>query len=578
MNTSAFYSKNLKIIFRESPFTILEISDRNTGRIFCKNGKQTITVRSPLHISDATLLSELVSFTQSEDSVRFVLSDDTNENKAEVVITDSEYGVKFKVKIEASEIIWLSEWKLTGFQFDNVIVPALGGQSLSKEMTPETTLSYKYPFWWNAQFALGEIENDGLFFHTKDDNPFLKLLRVRREEEEFHIVIGFEAEAPLNKHIMEAEWFIDSYEKDWRVPVDRHRTWLEQSAIGTELLPLNANPYLPEWINDINFVLELWGMRKDQPEPHHTFEQMIDRIKEWKKFHKPENTLLYLPGFAENGIDSHAPDYNPSEKCGGDLKFKELIDTAHELGYHIMLHTNVIALTFSHKLYPVLKKYQVIDAFNRPLGWGMDIDGDWLPEDFFAYVNPGFTEWGDHMEKTIGDLLSRYKPDAVFLDQTLLAFNISNGPNFLTGMRNHVQRLKKAFPHILFAGEGLNEQVLPALPFVQIHGIDSLSEVHGMEGKKTWRKVHPVSSYLFGKYTRFTAHLLTKYPSHQMFKLQENAYKELNVIPALCLYDYKQKMDIPEVKKMVQRAKKLKGIFHKNESLYFNKPETREIK
>jgi uncharacterized lipoprotein YddW (UPF0748 family) len=79
------------------------------------------------------------------------------------------------------------------------------------------------------------------------------------------------------------------------------------------------------------------------------------------------------------------------------------------------------------------------------LGWAMDIDGDWLPEDYFAYMNPGFTEWGDHMEKVIGELIKKFNPDAVFLDQTLLAFNISNGPDFLLGMRNHIQRLQKAF-------------------------------------------------------------------------------------------------------------------------------------
>src|SRR5690606_1509542 len=146
----------------------------------------------------------------------------------------------------------------------------------------------------------------------------------------------------------------------------------------------------------------------------------------------------------------------------------------------------------------------------------------------------------------------------VFLDQTLLAFNVSKGPNFLKGMKNHIQRLQKAFPGILFAGEGIHEEVLAALPFAQIHGIDSLSEIHGMEGEKEWRKIHPVSSYLFGKYTRLSAHLLTKYPKHPKFKLQEESYKQLKVIPALCLYKTSQKIDIPEVKEMIDRAKKLK--------------------
>jgi len=564
------------IAFQEDPFLIKEISDKNTGKLFCKDGKQMITIRSPLHISDPSAIYILSSFSKTEDEIRFKLVDDENENAAEIIIAETNYGARFKISFSASEVIWLAEWKLSGFLFDNVIVPALGGQSLSKEMTPETTLSYKYPFWWNAQFVIGEQENDGLFVHLKDEKPNLKLLRVRKDSDQFHLTIGFEAEAPLKHKTLEAEFFIDSYLNDWRIPVDQHRTWLEEKF---KLVPLNENPHMPAWAKKINFILEPWGMRKDQPEPHHTFEQIGERIKEWAALHSPEKTLLYLPGFAENGIDSHAPDYNPSIKCGGEEKFIELIDTAHQLGFKVMLHTNVLALTFTHPVYEEFKKFQVVDAFNRRLGWGMDIDGDWLPEDYFAYVNPGFTEWGDYMESVIGKLINTYNADAVFLDQTLLAFNIGSGPNFLTGMREHIQRLQIAFPKTLFAGEGLHEEVLAALPFVQIHGIDSLSEVHGMEGRKSWRNVHPVSTYLFGKYTRFTAHLLTKYPKHKMFKLQEDAYKKLDVLPALCLYDYKQEIDIPEVRKMILRAKKLNRIFKEKEIHYSNpnKKETEEI-
>jgi hypothetical protein len=119
------------------------------------------------------------------------------------------------------------------------------------------------------------------------------------------------------------------------------------------------------------------------------------------------------------------------------------------------------------------------------------------------------------------------------------------------------QKLQRAFPHVLFAGEGQHEQTLSALPVAQIHGIDGIAKIHGMEGQTHWREAHPVSAYLFGKYTRFVAHLLTKYPSHPMFKLLEAAYAKLEVIPALCLYDHQQTMDLPEVKKMLERAKSL---------------------
>ncbi|MDO8550218.1 MAG: DUF6259 domain-containing protein [Ignavibacteria bacterium] len=546
-------NKKLEIHFDDDPVFIKEIKNKLTGEKFCFNGRQTIIIRNPLHISDPIFLFEVKSFSSNEKDLQLIFTDDSG-NKAQLKIITKEDDIKFNINVNSNEPIWLVEWRLSGFQFEQVTIPALGGQTLTKDMTPETTLSYKYPFWWNAQFVLGENEKGGMFLHTKDENPDFKLLRVKRNKSDFELTLGFEANAPITKKTLEAEWYFDSYKESWKNPVDKHREWLEKKF---NLLPFNEHPYFPEWAENINFILEPWGMRKDQPEPHHTFDQIKERLKEFAKLHNPEETLLYLPGFAENGIDSHAPDYNPSAKCGGEAKFKELVDVSHQLGYKVMVHTNVLALTFQHPFYQKFKDLQVVDWVGRKLGWAMDIDGDWLAEEYFAYVNPGFKEWGDYMEKVIGDLINKYRIDAVFLDQTLLAFNVSKGPNFLTGMSEHIHRLQKAFPQILFAGEGLHEEVLSVLPFAQIHGLDSISEVHGMEGKKEWRKVHPVSSYLFGKYTRFCAHLLTKYPKHYMFNLQEDSYKKLNIIPALCLYNYSQEMDIPEVKEMIERAKKI---------------------
>jgi Domain of unknown function (DUF6259) len=546
-------NKKSEIVFDKNPVFIKHIKNKLTGEMFCLNGRQTIIIRPLSHISDPAYLFEAELFHFNEKGARINFKDELG-NRAELLIQPEEDDIRFLINVNSIEPVWLIEWKLTGFQFEQVTIPALGGQTLTKDMTDETTLSYKYPFWWNSQFALGENKKGGMFFHIMDKEPNLKLFRVRREESQFQLFLGFEAEAPIKEKTFKAGWFLDSYKGSWKKPVDKHRTWLEKSF---ELKTLNKHPHYPKWAEKINFILELWGMRKDQPEPHHTFEQMKGRIKEFAKLHGPKETLLYLPGFAENGVDSHAPDYNPSEKCGGENKFKELINTAHQLGYKVMIHTNILAFTFQHPMYKEFKDFQVVDAFNRNLGWANDIDGDWLAEEFFAYINPGYKEWGNYMAKVIGNLINKFNLDAVFLDQTLLAFNVSKGPNFLTGMRKHVEHLQKTFPKILFAGEGLHEHVLSALPFAQIHGIDSLSEIHGMEGKKEWRKVHPVSSYLFGKYTKFCGHLLTKYPGNPKFKMQENAYKKLNVIPVLCLYSNLQEMDISEVRKMIARAKKL---------------------
>jgi hypothetical protein len=495
--------KNLNVSIGETNLNLRKIFSNSTK--FCSGGDQKIFIRTADSVSEPYLLTKLLLTEVSDSEIKFTVSDEEEKFFAELSIKSSSKGISFSAKVNSKIPIWLFEWKLSGFDFDEVIIPALGGQSVSKDIPNGTVLSYKYPFWWSAQFALGMKNSDGLIFRTEDSGTDLKLLRVGKEKGKFSITFGFEAKAPLQKKELKAEMFIDSFVGGWKKGV-----------------------------------------------------QMIERLHEWKKLYNPKNTLLYLPGFAEHGIDSKAPSYNPSNQCGGEKEFKRLIDTAHKLGYRVMIHTNVLAMTYTHPLYKNFKKYQVVDVFNRPQGWAMDIDGDWLTEPFFAYMNPGYKAWGDLMSKILGELIKKYKLDGVFLDQTLLAFNINKGPDFVKGMRDHVQRLQKDFPKILFAGEGLHEQNVSALPMAQIHGIDSIAEVHGMEGQAPWKNAHPVSSYLFGKYTKYTAHLLTKHPSHPMFKLQEDAYKKLNVVPALCLYNFEQKMNLPEVKKMIERVKKLK--------------------
>jgi hypothetical protein len=549
MNTVS--SKHIQFRFEENNiFTNFNIFNLLTGTNVCANGEQILTVRTPLAVSVPAILNKLIYINNSVKQLEFAVSDRDEEYKAVITINGTENGIRYTLNLSAPGPIWLLEWKLSGLQIDEFLIPALGGQSVSKEMPAGYVLSYKYPFWLNAQFVLGIFDQGGLIIRSMDAQPCLKLVRISKEKNGFAITYGFEAAAPLNSQTFSAEWYVDCFQGQWQNGVDLHREWMEE-AFKLKL------PNIPQSVRKVNFILEIWGARRDSDVPFHTFQQMIDRLRIWKELHPPENTLLYLPGFAEKGIDSNAPDYNPSPQCGGEKKFKELVAKAHEWGFPVMVHTNVLAMTYTHRLYPEFKKYQVIDAFNREQGWGLDIDGDWLTEPYFAYINPGYSAWGDLMVEILGKLISTYSVDAVFLDQTLLAFNVSQGPNFIKGMANHIKRLQKAFPKVLFAGEGLHEQNVQQFALAQIHGLDSITDIHAREGSVRWRKVHPISSYLFSRYTKYLAHLLTKHPSHYHFQIQEESYSNLGVIPALVLYDNEQKMDIPEVNKMIQRAREL---------------------
>ena len=556
MSIQRIKSEKSLLKLKENPLDVEGFFYLPNSTNVCPDGKQSLLLRTPDSVSEPVLLTEVKNINRMENAISFDVEDITSKFIAHFIINSDNDGIKFNCKVEAPKPIWLLEWKLSGLRLEEVLVPALGGQSIKKNTPDGTLLSYKYPFWWNAQFVLGSNDVGGIIIRSKDEKPELKLLRVLKEKDSFEITYGFEVPAPLDKKNFEAQWYLDTYEGNWKNGVDIHRDWLENAF---HLKPFNQHSNFPEWANKVNFVLEIWGARRDRINPAHSFDEIKDRIKEFANLYDPTKTILYLAGFAEHGIDSNAPDYNPSQQCGGEDKFKSLVDEAHNLGYKVMIHTNVLAMTFHHRLYSEFKKFQVVDCFGRAQTWGLDMDGDWLAEPYFAYINPANKEWGALMEKTLGDLINKFNLDAVFLDQTLLAFNVSNGNNFLKGMREHIQNLQDAFPNILFSGEGLNEQVLPALPMAQVHGIDSITEVHGMEGQVAWREVHPISSYLFGKYTRLTAHLLTKHPSHPMFAFQERSYGRLGVLPALVLYTSDQALDSAETNAMIKRALELKN-------------------
>ena len=546
------------VLDSENPLIISEVIHAASGKVVSRNSRQILLVRFPRELSDPVFATDVKSVEQIEGGVRFQVADDEQRVNISCEIVSMADGIRWDAQLTASEPVWMLEWRVGRLDLSRLIVPALGGQYLGSDMPADTQVTYKYPFWWNAQFGIGEIEGGGgIWLRTLDTEPVFKLLRVGKVHDGrdyFSLGLGIEADAPLEKNEIAASWYLDGFSESWIEPVDKHRAWLESAR---RLVPYRDHGHYPDWVDEIDFILEIWGASKERPDPLHTFDEIAERIREFAAHHPPSRTLLYLPGFANKGIDSEAPDYTPSSQLGGVERFGALIDEAHELGYRVMLHTNVLALAYTHPEFSRFEKMQVVDAFGRKQGWGNDIDGDWLHEPFFAYVNPGFPEWGDLMEGVIGMLVERFGADAVFLAQTLLAFTVSRGPNFIHGMRQHVERLQKRFPGVLFGGEGLHEEILPALPVAQIHGIDSITGVHGLEGAREWRRVHPVSSYLFSKFTRLFAHLLTKHPSSEIFERQEEAYKELGVVPALVLYRKSHEIDTPELRMMLQRAKTL---------------------
>ena len=125
----------------------------------CPHGKQSLILRIPERVSEPVLLTEVKNINQKENSVSFNLEDVSSDFKAAISITSNDDGIKFHCQVEGNKPMWLIEWKISGLKLNEVLVPALGGQSIKNNAPVGTILSYKYPFWWNAQFVLGSASD-----------------------------------------------------------------------------------------------------------------------------------------------------------------------------------------------------------------------------------------------------------------------------------------------------------------------------------------------------------------------------------------------------------------------------------
>ncbi|HLE56370.1 MAG TPA: DUF6259 domain-containing protein [Rhodothermia bacterium] len=584
-------SRALEIGFGADPSIIDFVRNRLNGNIVCRNGRQDALIRVHDRISDPERLTN-VSRSGRPDLPpgveEFVFTNDEGAYTASVTVAGDDEGIGFHLVASGPEPIWMVEWTIHGLKLDEVIIPALGGRRISSEMPDGLVDSFQYPVWWNAQFVIGSSgsQSGGIWLHSGETRPRMKVLRVRKEgSDRFALTLGIRADAPLVVANVALSWHIDGYSKSWTEPADRYRSWLESTF---DLVPYEQHPHYPEWMNEVNLILQLCGMWPRSVKGH-TFEEMTSRIEAFARLHPPKETLLYIPGFAEKGLDSDIPDYRPSPALGGANGLSKLVDRAHELGYRVMLHTNILGMTFNHALFPQFRDLQIKDEFGDLRSWGHDLDGDWMTEPFFAYINPGAHRWGDLFESLVRTLVDEYGADAVHLDQTLLAFTVSNGPNFMDGMKGLVGRLQRSFPQILFQGEGIHEWILPVLPVAQIHGVDSITPVEkvylaagsrfgllpkilsglsrlvGFKKGRPWIQIHPVSSRVLGRYSRMTPHLLTDHPSGAKFSYQEAAYARLGISPALVCYGSHQTIDGPRVRKMLRRAKSVRSRNHNKE-------------
>ena len=393
----------------------------------------------------------------------------------------------------------------------NLILPAEGGQIIDAT-SQATSRSFNYPGSWEVQLAILQGEQGGFFVRGADATFQFKVLHYEKYFESF--TLGFETQnqAPFDalNFAKSVVWRLNTYSGDWRVPAMQYRDWMEQTFQPWRL------DEMPAWVGEIGLVVTYIDPRLDVG--------ILDKLAEQVD---PAKTLLYLNQWRIDDYDVNYPDYTAKPEFG------RFVEAAHQYGFRVMLHTNLVGVSTYHPLYTELQKFQFRDPWNGNLyGWWWERTES---AGRHAFINLANSTFRKILVQQLKNVREKYKVDAFHLDVSHWVTNDANGliEGLNAGQGNVLmhEELAEAMPGAVFSGEHLHEVTFFRESFAQRWKLPPLWDL-SPRGEP-----HPISAYLFSPYTVPYGYLGLPNPDQGLQLYQEylNTYEIWGVLPTLRL-------------------------------------------
>ena len=391
----------------------------------------------------------------------------------------------------------------------NLILPADGGQVIDAT-TPFTSRSFSYPGSWEVQLAILQGEQGGFFVRGEDKTFQFKVLHYEKDIESFSIGFETQNQAPFDglTSAKSVVWRLNTYSGDWRVPARQYRDWMERAFKPWRL------DELPAWVGDIGLVVIYHGLDIG------ILDQLAKRID-------PRKTLLYVVHWRKDAFDVNFPDY--TARSG----FSDFVEAAHQHGFRVMPHVNLVGVATYHPLYAEFQKYQFREPWNGELqGWNWsEIDNPRR----YAYINLASSAFRKHFVQQLQAVRQKYRVDAFHLDISHAVVNDANGLiEGLNAAQGNVlmhTELAEAMPGVVFSGESLHEVTFFRESFAQRWIVLPL---HG----ELSARPHPISAFLFSPYTFPYGHLGLPNLAIEPQRYQEfmDSYEHWGVLPTLLIW------------------------------------------
>lgn len=359
-------------------------------------------------------------------------------------------------------------WGVRGLDLTGgkLILPVQGGRYLDSRV-PVKEFSYAYPGDWEAQLAIWQTKTGGFVVYSRDSEARYKRISMTRRDIYADIMMETEAMGPFEKagNVPQVEWRINAYKGDWQVPAGGYQKLMQFYRPTPNVLLSRA------WVKKMRSVVTVRGSRQDP--------KLLDALAKQTDAAK---TLLYIPDWRQDGLDVNYPDYAWNDSIG------PFVRRAHELGFHVMLHTDLTAVSPKNSEYGKLKRFQVCDPrTGKPIGHRWEHgEGDARR---YAIINPASETWRNVFMAKLKPLIEDVEPDALFLAGASTLLNDGNmllpRRNFAEGCMALQRALLTAFPNVALGVDGLNELTGPYCWFAERRA-------------KPGMPSHPISTFLFG--------------------------------------------------------------------------------
>ena len=414
-------------------------------------------------------------------------------------------------------------WGCENLDLTNIelILPADGGQIITSS---SASRSHFYPGGWEAQLAIIQGGRGGFFVRGTDETFRFKEFNFEKDGEVMGISFDTHNQAPWDSltRVESVRWRFNTYAGDYRIPASIYRHWMEEAFEPWRLSDV------PSWVEDIGLVIIVGR--------HH-----LDMLAALAEEIDPSKTLLYLNSWRKDGYDQNYPDYTAIEGFG------DFVKAAHEYGFRVMLHANLVSMHPYHPLYPEFQEYQFRNPWNGNLiGWVWD-----KPDDphRYAWINNASSKFRNLFISRLKEVWEEHRVDAFHLDISHAAINDANGLiEGLTSVQGNVlmhKELAEAMPGVVFSGEHLHEVTFFRESFAQRWPLPQESTPH------------PISAFLFSPYTRPYGYLGIPVLSRDAsgYHMFLDSYENWGLLPTLWIWDLQRQPYDPSTQQILNIAR-----------------------